>query len=212
MSKYETSNKTKLALIEAAGSLAVEKGFGAVTTRGVAERAGENIGSIHYHFGGRDQLFEAVLRHVAQSWIEAPLKDYIADCDLSVRVGQAEALKRTIVRFATLLFDEEKPAWQSRVIYQVLQYETPLRDVFSDIIMDREHDQVEELLLKIDPNLTKEMLVLHFSLITSPLISHIDYQSAILRRLDAAAYSRGYLQALVDCCIEQSLQRYKLPS
>jgi AcrR family transcriptional regulator len=211
MSKYQTSNKTQLALIKAAGELAAEKAFSAVTTRAIAERAGENIGSIHYHFGSRDKLFEAVLHYVAQDWIDTPLDAYIADCDLGDRAGQADALRRVIVRFADLLFDEEKPEWHSHVVYQVLQYPTPLREAFQEIVMDREHEQVDKLLIQIDPTLDAEKRVLHFTLLLSPLIHHSDYRGAILLRLDKSAYSREYLQALVQCCIEQALMRYGLP-
>jgi len=211
VSKYQTSNKTQQALINAAGELAAEKGFSAVTTRAIAERAGENIGSIHYHFGSRDKLFEAVLHYVAQGWIDNPLDACIADCDLSDKAGQVEALRRTIIRFADMLFDEGKPEWYSQAVYQVLQYPTPLRDAFREIVMDREHEQMETLLLQIDPTLSKEMLVLHFNLLIAPLIAHSDYRGAILFRLNRSAYSREYLHALVIDCIEQTLHRYKLP-
>lgn len=211
MSKYKTSDKTRTALIEAAGQLAAERGFSAVTTRAIAERAKENIGSIHYHFGGRDQLFEAVLQHVAKNWIEQPLAACIADCDLTDKNGQADALRRTIVRFANLLFDKDKPDWHCRILYQVLRYPTPLYSVFREIVMDCEHEQVDRLLLQIAPSLSKEMLVLHFNLLFASLITHSEYRDAILFRLDRPAYSCTYLQALIDNCIQQSLHRYGLP-
>ena len=59
MATYETSIKTKEALINAAGELAAEKGFASVSTRAIALRADENVGSIHYHFGSKEKLFEA---------------------------------------------------------------------------------------------------------------------------------------------------------
>lgn len=211
MSKYQTSNKTQQALINAAGELAAEEGFNAITTRSIAERAGENIGSIHYHFGSREKLFVAVLHYVAQSWIDNPLDSCIANCNLSEKAGQAEALRRTIVRFAGMLFDEENPEWHSQVVYQVLQYPTPLRDAFQQIVMDREHDQIENLLLQIDPSLSQEMLVLHFNLLIAPLIIHSDYRGVLLLRLNKSSYNREYLQALVDSCVDQSLLRYRLP-
>jgi len=211
MIKYQTSNKTQQALIDATGELASENGFSAVTTRAIAERAGENIGSIHYHFGSRDKLFEAVLHYVAQDWIDNPLDDCIADCDLASKTGQAEALRRTVVRFANMLFDENKPEWHCRAVYQVLHYPTPLRDVFREIIMDPEREQINKLLLQIDPTLSKEQLVLHFNLLLAPLIFHSDYRGAILLQLDKSTYGREYLHALVDSCIEQTLLRYQRP-
>lgn len=79
------------------------------------------------------------------------------------------------------------------------------------MVMDQEHEHLEQLLLIIDPTMTKEMLVMHFNLILSPLIIHSDYRGATLLRLEQKAYSREYLDALVTCCIEQSLLRYQLP-
>jgi AcrR family transcriptional regulator len=211
MTIYRTSNKTKAALIEAVGELAVEKGFSALTTRAIAERAGENIGSIHYHFGGRDQLFEAVLHHVVQDWIDNPLDKCIADCDLSSQVGKIEALKRTVIRFADLLFDEEKPNWHCRTIYQLLRHQTPLRNLFRKIIMDREYEQFDKLLSQIKPGLNKEMQFQHFNLLFAPQIIHSDYSDVFLQQLEQEEYSREYLQTLIDQCIEQSLLRYQLP-
>jgi len=66
MKKYASSEQTKEALINAAGELAAETGFPNVSTRAIAERANENIGSIHYHFGGKEQLFEAVVQEVVK--------------------------------------------------------------------------------------------------------------------------------------------------
>jgi AcrR family transcriptional regulator len=211
MTKYKVSDKTQLALIEAAGSLAAEHGFSAVTTRAIAERAGENIGSIHYHFGGRDKLFEAVLHHVAHDWIDNPLDDRIADCDLTTKEGQAESLRRTINRFADLMFDKEKPDWHCRTIFQVLRFSSPLRDVFREIIMDHEHEQVGRVLLKVEPSLTNETLELHFNLLFASLIIHSDYRDVILSRLGQSTYSREYMQDLVNECIDQTLLRYGLP-
>jgi AcrR family transcriptional regulator len=61
MGEYSKGERTRLALIEATGELAAELGFSNVSTRAVAERSGENIGTIHYHFGGKDGLFVAVV-------------------------------------------------------------------------------------------------------------------------------------------------------
>ncbi|MCJ7600062.1 MAG: TetR/AcrR family transcriptional regulator, partial [Desulfobulbaceae bacterium] len=59
MATYETSLKTREALINAAGELAAEVGFASVSTRAIAVLAKENAGSIHYHFGSKEKLFEA---------------------------------------------------------------------------------------------------------------------------------------------------------
>ena len=211
MAKYETSNKTRQALISAAGELAAEVGFNAITTRAIAERAGENIGSIHYHFGGKDSLFEAVLLAACQRWLDQPLQEVLQGCDLHSKEGQAEGIRRAIRRVAGLLFNRQIPSWYSRVVYQVLQADNRLRDIFLSTVMDREHEQLAVLLAAIDPSLNDELHLQHFLLLFTPLFFHADYQSAILQRLEKKEYSQPYLDSLIENCITQALLRYRLP-
>ncbi len=57
-------------------ALLCENGWPAVTTRGVAERAGTNPGLIHYHFGGLPGLHAAIAR-AAGDLIIGPLVEQV---------------------------------------------------------------------------------------------------------------------------------------
>ncbi len=57
----ERSEATKRKLLTAAKSLVVERGWGAVSNRAIAECAGVNLALISYHFGGKRQLLAAML-------------------------------------------------------------------------------------------------------------------------------------------------------
>ncbi len=52
--------------MDAGVELLVEGGWPAVTTRAVAERAGANLGLVHYHWGGLPQLREAIARQAGE--------------------------------------------------------------------------------------------------------------------------------------------------
>lgn len=211
MNEYKTSNKTRAALIDATGELAAENGFNAITTRNIAERSGENIGSIHYHFGSKEKLFEATLLTACKSWIDNSLEEILADCDLQNKKGQAAAIRRALTRVANLLFDKDIPGWYSRAVYQVLQTDNILRDIFVTTVMDRDLAQIDRLLSAIDPSLNKELRYQHFLLLFTPLFFHADYRSAILQRLGKPHYSQEYLDSLLANCIRQALLRYDLP-
>lgn len=211
MNKYQVSNKTQQALINATGELAAEEGFNTITTRNIAERSGENIGSIHYHFGGKEKLFEATLLTACQSWIDNPLAEALVDCNLGSKEGQSEAIRRTITRVTNLLFDKDIPNWYCRVVYQVMQTENNLRNIFSATVMDEELEQVGKLLNVIDPSLSEEQQLQHFMLLFTPLFFHADYRGAILQRLGKEEYSEEYLDTLRDNCIRQALLLYGLP-
>jgi len=60
---------TRVRLLASAAQLIAERGWGEVTTRMVAQRAGVNAGLVHYHFGSMD----ALLREAALGRLEPEL-------------------------------------------------------------------------------------------------------------------------------------------
>ncbi|MBU1139121.1 MAG: TetR/AcrR family transcriptional regulator [Proteobacteria bacterium] len=212
MGIYQTSTKTRQALIDATGQLAAEKGFNAISTRAIAQLADENIGSIHYHFGGKEKLFEAVILSVATRWLENSPEDVLAECDLTTPSGQAEAIRRLVTREISLLFDKEVPSWHNRVIFQVMKYPNSLQNTFNAIVTDPESELLCRLFKTIDPDMDDETAELHFLLLLTPLISHADYQDIILKKLGQSEYSPQYLQRLVDTCVTQTLLFFNLPT
>lgn len=63
----ETVGETRAALIEAALKLFGQKGFDGTSTREIAAAAGANIGSIAYHFGGKEGLHTATADHIVET-------------------------------------------------------------------------------------------------------------------------------------------------
>jgi TetR/AcrR family transcriptional regulator, regulator of cefoperazone and chloramphenicol sensitivity len=66
------SEGTRLALIEAGFRLFGQQSFAATSTRQLAALAGANIGSIAYHFGGKDGLRQACAEEVARRMATIP--------------------------------------------------------------------------------------------------------------------------------------------
>ena len=93
MKTYTSSETTKRNIIEAAGTLAAQLGLDNVSTRAVAEASNENIGSIHYHFGGKDGLFEAVVCE-AIAWCGE--KDYFSATAGLSEASTPEELSRVV--------------------------------------------------------------------------------------------------------------------
>jgi TetR/AcrR family transcriptional regulator, regulator of cefoperazone and chloramphenicol sensitivity len=58
----EKPQRTRAALLEAAGNVFAEKGFDRATGKEICERAGANVAAINYYFGGIEGLYAAVLR------------------------------------------------------------------------------------------------------------------------------------------------------
>ncbi len=64
--QISSSDETRQRLIRAGVTLFVRLGKEAVSTRELAKEAGTNLNAIQYHFGGKDELYVAVARHLAQ--------------------------------------------------------------------------------------------------------------------------------------------------
>ena len=56
------SSATKVRILDAAETLFMEHGFEATTLRQITSAAGVNLAAAHYHFGSKEDLFEAVLK------------------------------------------------------------------------------------------------------------------------------------------------------
>jgi AcrR family transcriptional regulator len=72
------TSETGVAILDAAEAVMVEEGFGAVTSRRVAARAGMHASNVHYYFPTIDDLFVALLDRRAER-SDARLAGAVAD-------------------------------------------------------------------------------------------------------------------------------------
>ena len=97
-----SSDKTRDNLISAGLHLFGAQGFAATSTRQIAARAGPNVASIAYHFGGKVGLHEACGRAVADR-MAATVGEPRHHAELTAReaASMIEAMIRNLVRFVT---------------------------------------------------------------------------------------------------------------
>ncbi|MDD2318316.1 MAG: TetR family transcriptional regulator [Desulfobacterales bacterium] len=212
---YAGSEQTRDALINAAGELAADLGFANVSTRAIAGRAKANIGSIHYHFGGKDRLFEAVVQTAIRRWHEFPLSSILKPIEpiLDTPKGRSRAIRAVIHRSISLLFSRKYPRWHSRVFYQLLQYRGPLQDLIKTELITPETNFLKTLFKSIRPGLSDEDALLHAVILITPVSFHADYMDAVLDALGGKAnrFSKAYLQNMEDIIVRQTQLLFGLP-
>jgi len=94
-------DETRRQILDAAGEVFAEVGFGRATVREICRRAGVNIAAVNYHFGDKETLYAEVLRHSQRMAFEKypPLLGVAAD-------ARPEDKLRAFVRsFLLRLFD-----------------------------------------------------------------------------------------------------------
>jgi len=127
MAAYSSSESTKMALITAAGTLFAEHGVKAVTTRAIADLAGENIGNIHYHFGGKEGLLDAALDYATSPWSENPFRRMLEEAGRSLETpaGQRQIVEKFIDFIFDSIFSEKRPSWCGSLVFQILHRNLP---------------------------------------------------------------------------------------
>jgi AcrR family transcriptional regulator len=214
MGTYSTSQRTRQALIEAAGELIAERGVGQVSTRAIAQKAGENLGTIHYHFGGKEELFKEMLRFACQAHAGPPLPDIIQGCEdaLTDVHGQVEAVRKVVQHLMRRIFSPDRPPWCSRVLYQVIQYAGPLRDFLREETIDPYFKAMAGLVGRIRPDWTTREIYLWVHLVIGPIVFHADHREMVLERLGSETPPDDYLAILERRLVHDALSALGLPA
>ncbi len=150
-----TDTATESRLLEAAQRLFAEHGVGAVSLRAVMQEAGTNVAAVHYHFGSKDALLEAVVR----SRIEDVTRSRQALLDVLVEgTGDvsARALALAFVRPVLDVVEAGGADWV-RVIGQLLAANDPALAPISETFFDRNAEFVA-LMRRLDPELPPQTI------------------------------------------------------
>ncbi len=127
---------TRQRLLAAAAELIAELGWGRVTTRAVAARAGLPHGAVSYHFRGKQELLaEAALRTVEQAFPIAELEALETMADLmavaSARLGDREAIDPVLsaVMLEAMRESARDPALRERIAALEREYRRLLAEL-----------------------------------------------------------------------------------
>jgi AcrR family transcriptional regulator len=212
MSTYSTGENTKKQIINAAGELVAEHGFSNVSTRAVAARAGANIGSIHYHFGSKDGLFEAVVEEAVGECMQVEYFDAIEGLgDDPGREELARVMRVIVSDEIRHIFQSGRPEWQSRVIYQLMQRDDHLFDRIRERMLEPELEAMGRFFKLIDPEMDRDTLFLNIIILKMPIYAHVDYMKAIQKMMGVDHYSEEYLKRMEDMLVKQSQRLLGLP-
>lgn len=102
------SAETRVRLIRAAIELFGDRGFDAVSTRELADKAEVSLASIAYHFGGKIELFDAAVESIAD-YCRLLTKDVAERLSASASARPAERAERAVSAYFGVLFGGDEP-------------------------------------------------------------------------------------------------------
>ena len=119
---------TRERLLSAAGEVFAEQGFRGATVRDICSRADANIAAVNYHFGDKEKLYSAVLRH----WLVEALKKYPPDGNLPPDAPANERLHAFVRSWLFRMLGEGMPAWHGRLMAREMSEPTAAFDILLD--------------------------------------------------------------------------------
>ncbi len=134
-----SAESTRAALIEAGLRLFGEKGYAATSTREIAAKAKANIGSIAYHFGGKEALRDACAEHIVKT-VRGFAEPTIMAAPLPADASAAEEqLCAAIQRISGFLLASPETAGFVHFILRELQYPTTALDIIYHGVFEPVH-------------------------------------------------------------------------
>lgn len=108
----DSGEDTKRRLMDAAGEVFSEQGFKSATVRTICRMARANVAAVHYHFGGKDGLYTALLSEA----FEAGLLRHPPDMGLPPGAPAEERLFAFIHSFLLRMLGEGRSTWCGKLM------------------------------------------------------------------------------------------------
>lgn len=120
--------QTRQQLLQAAGEVFAERGYAHATSKEICERANANVAAVNYHFGGKDELYGAVLEEAHSRLISLEALAAAAQSQLDPR----SKLRMFIGRIVAEICKRREDAWELRVLSREVLSHTPMMDRLVD--------------------------------------------------------------------------------
>jgi AcrR family transcriptional regulator len=123
--------ETRMRLLNAASRLFAERGYARVTVRDICNKAHANVAAVNYHFGGKDGLYRAVMRHAMDTMQATTEAARAAGCDLPA----AERIRAYVSVFADRLLGGHHETWIHQLMLREMSDPTPALAMVADEVL-----------------------------------------------------------------------------
>ena len=126
--------ETRARVLNAAARLFADRGFARVTVRDICRKARANVAAVNYHFGGKDGLYQAVMRTAMETMQATTDAARAAGGNLPAE----QKLRAYIAVFAERLLGVHHETWIHQLMLREMSDPTPaLRVVVEEVLKPR---------------------------------------------------------------------------
>jgi AcrR family transcriptional regulator len=201
------ADETRERVMEAAAELFAERGFRGTTMRAIAESAGTNLASAHYHFGSKEKLylevafamFEGLQARLAERGLSPPE----AELARRTRPELEELLRARIETMVESLL--EAPGLHGNLMLRELIDPSPaLREIVRRF-MDPVRQGFEAIVRALAPELAQEVAEWCVRSIAGQIFFYRTHRPALLLMMGRRAYPRDFAKQVADHVLAFSL-------
>jgi AcrR family transcriptional regulator len=107
----DRSERTRRSILDAAGPLFAEKGYKATTIKDICKAAKANQAAVSFHFGGKEQLYVALVRYGYEFALsEVPMPEWAPETPPQTK------LRDFVLTFLRRAVAEREPRWPCQLI------------------------------------------------------------------------------------------------
>ena len=153
----EQFGSTKEQLLVTAGKLFAQHGYDSVTTRMITEQAGLKLSSIHYHFGGKENLYVEACSYAKGKGARTSFLDVVNENPalMNSPEGQAEIIRNTIFRRFHEYFSPDRPYWEIQLLVREIVSPSSALPVLAEKLYGPEVAATESFYQMIRPQASK---------------------------------------------------------
>jgi AcrR family transcriptional regulator len=203
LASQSSADQTRIALVHAGLKLFGSKGFDGTSTRDIAALANANIGSIAYHFGGKEGLREACAAHIVDTVRNIAGQALSARSEENPVSSGPEAAKAqllaTLERMASFIIARPEAGEIVQFVLRELSHPTAALDIIYQGVFEPTHRRLCQIWEQAtgEPAESDRTKITVFTLIGQVIYFRIG-REAVLRRMGWPDIGAAEAEAIVN--------------
>lgn len=191
--KNETDTRQRV--LDAAGEIIADKGFGKATIREIVDRAGANLNAVNYYFRDKHGLYLALFEHAHEIVTGKDRDEFDEHRDLPPE----QRLRAMIAQILRGFILTRRAPWHTRLIFREMIEPTGVLDEMVRRFVRPRFEQLTEIVRALAPPKTPDLTVRLCAESVMAQCAHIAHRRVVIERLiPEIEYTATGIESMAD--------------